>query len=108
MRADVLFSINHKKGSSYLGYYFNSKKGRVLARSIKYFIDSELSCKKLKMTESTKFVIVHTRMPAVEINLERRRCKRLPEEEEERAWAEAKTIYQGLRSYFSEAARNAK
>ena len=108
MRADVLISINHKKGSSYLGYYFNSKKGRVLARSIKYFIDSELSCKKLRMTESTKFVIVHTRMPAVEINLERRKCKRLPEDEEERAWAEAKTIYQGLRSYFSEAARNAK
>jgi len=39
-------------------------------------------------------------MPAVEINLERRKCKRLPEGEEERAWAEAKTIYQGLRSYF--------
>ena len=63
---------------------------------------------KLKMTEKTKFVIVHTKMPAVEVNLERHKCKRLPKDEEERAWAEAKAIYQGLRSYFSEAARKAK
>lgn len=102
--ANVLISIDHKKGSSSLGYYFSSRRGKVLARSIQYFIDRDLSCKKLRMTESTKFVIVHTSMPAVEINLARRRCKRLPDDEDDKAWAEAQVIYQGLRSYFSEVA----
>ncbi len=100
VRADVLISLDHKKGSSYLGYYFNSVKGKFLARSIKYFIDDELSCKKLRVTNSTEFVIVHTRMPAVKINLDQHKCKKLPSDEEERTWVEAKAIYQGLRAYF--------
>jgi hypothetical protein len=97
--AEVLISLNHKKGS-HLGYYFNSIKGKFLARSIKQAIDDELSCKKVKMIESTDFVIVHTEMPAVVVNIDYPKCKRLPGDKEERAWAEAKVIYQGLRSYF--------
>ena len=91
--------MNHKTGS-HLGYYFNSIKGKFLARSIKQSIDDELSCKKIKMIESTDFVIVHTEMPAVVVNIDSPKCKRLPGDEEERAWKEAKVIYQGLRSYF--------
>jgi N-acetylmuramoyl-L-alanine amidase len=99
VRAEVLISLDHKKGS-YLGYYFNSIKGKFLARSVKRSIDDELTCKKVKMIESTNFVIVHTEMPAVVVNIDYRKCKRLPEDKEERAWTEAKVIYQGLRSYF--------
>jgi len=106
VRADVVVSLDHRKGSSYLGYYFNSLKGRFLARSIKQVIDDELSCKKLKMTEDNEFILVHTRMPAVVINLDHRKCKRLPRDEEERSWAEAQTIYQGLRSYFKVMSRS--
>ena len=97
--AEVLISLNHKKGSS-LGYYFNSIKGKFLARSIKQSIDDELSCKKVKMIESTNFVIVHTEMPAVVVNIDYPKCKRLPGDKEERAWTEARVMYQGLRSYF--------
>jgi len=100
VRADVLISLDHSKGSSYLGYYFNSWKGKFLARSIKQIIDDELSCKKLKVRESDEFVLIHTRMPAVMVNLDHHKCRRLPEDEEERAWAEAQALYQGLRSYF--------
>jgi len=99
VRAEVLISLEHKKGS-HLGYYFNSIKGKFLARSIKQAIDDELSCKKVKMIESTEFVIVHTEMPAVVVNIDYPRCKRLPGDKEEQAWAEAKVIYRGLRSYF--------
>jgi N-acetylmuramoyl-L-alanine amidase len=99
VRSEVLISLNHKKGS-HLGYYFNSIKGKFLARFIKQFIDDELSCKKVKMIESTDFVIVHTEMPAVVVNIDSRKCKGLPGDEEGRAWTEAKIIYQGLRSYF--------
>ena len=99
VQAGVLISLNHKKGS-HLGYYFNSIKGKFLARSIKQSIDDELSCKKVKMIESTDFVIVHTEMPAVVVNIDYRKCKGLPGDEEGRAWTEAKIIYQGLRSYF--------
>jgi hypothetical protein len=63
-------------------------------------IDDELSCKKVKLIESTDFVIVHTEMPAVVVNIDYRKCKRLPRDKEERAWTEAKVMYQGLRSYF--------
>ena len=100
VRADVLISLNHQKGSSYLGYYFNSPKGKLFAHFLKQAIDEELSCKKIKTIESNEFVVVHTRMPAVVINLNQRKCKKLPGDEEERAWAEAKAFYQGLRSYF--------
>jgi N-acetylmuramoyl-L-alanine amidase len=99
-RANLLISLDHRKGSSYLGYYFNSSKGKFLSRSIKQVIDDELSCKKLKMMESREFVLIHTTMPAVVINLDSRKCKKLPEDEEEIPWAEAKALYQGLRSYF--------
>ncbi len=99
VQAEVLISLDHRKGS-YLGYYFNSIKGKFLARSIKQSIDDELSCKKVKMIESTDFVIVHTEMPAVVVNIDSPKCKRLPGDKEDRAWAEAKVIYQGLRSYF--------
>jgi N-acetylmuramoyl-L-alanine amidase len=102
VRADVLISLDHRKGPSYLGYYFNSSKGKFLAYSIKQVIDDELSCKKLKMMESNEFIIIHTRMPAVVINLDYHKCKRLPKDEEERTWEEAKVLYQGLRSYFKE------
>ena len=99
VKAEVLISLQHKKGS-HLGYYFNSIKGKFLARSIKQAIDDELSCKKVAMIESTDFVIVHTEMPAVVVNIDCPRCKKLPGDKEERAWAEAKVIYRGLRSYF--------
>ncbi|MBW1823288.1 MAG: N-acetylmuramoyl-L-alanine amidase [Deltaproteobacteria bacterium] len=99
-RADLLISLDHRKGSSYLGYYFNSSKGKFLARSIKQVIDDELSCKKLKMMEGREFVLIHTGMPAVVVSLDCRRCKRLPRDEEERPWVEAQALYQGLRSYF--------
>jgi N-acetylmuramoyl-L-alanine amidase len=99
VKAEVLISLDHKKGP-YLGYYFTSIKGKFLARSIMQAIDDELSCKKVKLIESTDFVIVHTEMPAVVVNIDHRKCKRLPRDKEERAWTEAKVIYQGLRSYF--------
>ena len=99
VNAEVLISLDHQKGP-YLGYYFNSIKGKFLARSITQAIDAELSCKKVKLIESTDFVVVHTEMPAVVVNVDYRKCKRLPKDKEERAWTEAKVIYQGLRSYF--------
>lgn len=100
VRANILISLDHRKGASYLGYYFNSSKGKFLAHSIKQIIDDELSCKKLEMMESNEFVLIHTRMPAVVINLDHHRCRGLPRDEEERVWAEAQALYQGLRSYF--------
>ena len=99
VQAEVLISLDHRKGS-YLGYYFSSIKGKFLARSIKQSIDDELFCKKVKLIESTDFVIVHTEMPAVVVNIDFPKCKKLPGDKEDRAWAEAKVIYQGLRSYF--------
>ena len=99
-RAEVLISLDHRKGSSYLGYYFNSTKGKSLAYSLKQVIDDVLSCKKLTVVESTEFILIHTRMPAVVVNLDHQKCKRLPKDGEERAWAEAQAPYQGLRSYF--------
>lgn len=100
VRADLLISLDHRRGSSYLGYYFNSSKGKLLAHSIRQFIDNELSCKKLRVIKSNEFILIHTGMPAVEINLDRRKCKKLPRDEEERSWVEAQALYQGLRSYF--------
>ena len=99
-RAEVLISLDHRKGSSYLGYYFNSTKGKSLAYSLKQVIDDVLSCKKLTLVESTEFILIHTRMPAVVVNLDHQKCKRLPKDGEERAWAEAQALYQGLRAYF--------
>ena len=99
-RAEVLISLDHRKGSSYLGYYFNSTKGKSLAYSLKQVIDDVLSCKKLTVVESTEFILIHTRMPAVVVNLDHQKCKRLPKDGEERAWAEAQALYQGLRAYF--------
>lgn len=100
VRADLLISLDHRRGSSYLGYYFNSSKGKLLAHSIKQVIDNELSCKKLRVIKSNEFILVHTGMPAVEINLDRRKCKKLPRNVEERSWVEAQALYRGLRSYF--------
>jgi N-acetylmuramoyl-L-alanine amidase len=99
VNAHIFVSIDHSK-DSYLGHYFSSYKGKLLARSIKQALEEELSCKKIKLKESTDFVLVHTSMPAVVANLDRRHCKQLPPDEEERAWKEAQVLYQGLRSYF--------
>jgi hypothetical protein len=99
VNAHIFVSIDHGK-DSYLGHYFSSFKGKVLARSIKKVLEEELSCKKVRLKESTDFVLVHTSMPEVVINLDRRRCKQLPRDEEERAWKEAQVLYQGLRTYF--------
>ena len=98
--ADVLISLDHRKGSPYLGYYFNSSKGKFLSHSLKQVIDDELSCKKFKVVESNEFILIHTRMPAVVVTLDHHKCRSLPKDEEERAWAEAQALYQGLRSYF--------
>jgi len=99
VNAHIFVSIDHSK-DSYLGHYFSSFKGKLLARSIKQVLEEELACKKISLKESTDFVLVHTSMPAVVINLDWRRCKQLPRVEEERAWKEAQVLYQGLRSYF--------
>ena len=100
MKAQVVISLDHRKGSSYLWYYFNSVKGKLLAGYITEFVSDELSCRKLKMATGSEFILVHTSMPAVVVNLDRRTCKKLPEHEGEIAWSEAKALYQGLRSYF--------
>ena len=99
VNAHIFVSIDHSK-DSYLGHYFSSYKGKLLARSIKKAVEDELSCKKVSLRESTDFVLVHTSMPAVVINLDQRHCKQLPRGDEERAWKEAQVLYQGLRSYF--------
>jgi N-acetylmuramoyl-L-alanine amidase len=99
VNADIFVSIDHSK-DSYLGHYFSSFKGKLLARSVKRVLEEELSCKKISLKESTDFVLVHTSMPAVVINLDRRRCKQLHRDEEEMAWKEAQVLYQGLRLYF--------
>jgi N-acetylmuramoyl-L-alanine amidase len=99
VNAHIFVSIDHGK-DSYLGHYFSSFKGKLLARSIKQVLEEELFCKKIRLKESTDFVLVHTSMPAVVINLDRRGCKQLPRDEAERAWQEAQVLYQGLRSYF--------
>ena len=99
VNAHIFVSIDHSK-DSYLGHYFSSFKGKLLARSVKQVLEEELSCKKVRLKASTDFVLVHTSMPAVVINLDRRRCKQLPRDEEEMAWKEAQVLYQGLRSYF--------
>ena len=100
VNAHIFVSIDHSK-DSFLGHYFSSYKGKLLARSIKHALEDELSCKKVSLGESTDFILVHTSMPAVVINLDRRHCKQLRQgNEEERAWKEAQTLYQGLRSYF--------
>ena len=102
--AHIFVSIDHSS-DSYLGYYFSSFKGKLLARSIKQAVEDELSCKKVGLGESTDFVLVHTSMPAVVINLDQHRCKQLPRDDEERAWKEAQALYQGLYSYFEEVSR---
>jgi len=100
VEADVLISLDHRKGSSSLKYYYNSSRGKLLAHYFTEAINNELSCKKMKMIKSSEFVLVHTGMPAVVINLDRRKCRKLPEDRENSAWTEANAIYQGLRSYF--------
>jgi N-acetylmuramoyl-L-alanine amidase len=100
VEADVLISLDHREGSSYLKYYYNSPRGKLIAHYFTESINEELSCKKMRMIKSNEFVLVHTGMPAVVINLDRRKCKKLPEDRENSAWTEAKALYQGLRSYF--------
>ena len=98
--ADLLLSLNHGKGSSPLGYYFNSTRGKLLASSLTQALDEVASCKGLKMMESSEFILVHTTMPAVAVTLDARSCKGLAKDSEERAWGEAQALYQGLRYYF--------
>ncbi len=99
VNAHIFVSIDHSK-DSYIGHYFSSYKGKLMARSIKQVLEAELSCKQVSLRESTDFVLVHTSMPAVVINLDRRHCKQLPRDDEDGAWKEAQALYQGLRSYF--------
>ena len=101
VNAHLLITLDSKKGS-YLGYYFSSARGKLLARSIGRALDDVLSCKKVKLVESSDFTVVHSSMPAVVVNLDRRACKRLPRDKEERAWAEAQALYQGLCSYLQQ------
>ncbi len=103
-KADILISIDHN-GKPYLGYYFSSRKGKLLARSIKQVMEDSLSCKKVKLGESTAGMLVHTSMPAVVVNLSHQRCKQLPHDKEERAWREAQTLFRGFRTYFEQIAQ---
>ncbi len=98
--ADLVIALDHGKCPG-VAYYYNSAKGKRLAGLLRQEMEAGLSCRRVALSESTDFLIVHTGMPAVAVSFGERGCRNLSEDEEIKLWQEAQAVYRAVRAYCS-------
>jgi len=97
---DYFITLTHRKGKPYVGHYFRSQSGKLLAEALVQFLKQELSLEKITALDVDDFTIIHPRCPSILINLGNKHFPKRKERREEVLEKEARGVYEGLVTYL--------